>query len=835
MSGSEQYTGLSESEVIQTRLKFGTNRLLESGNHRLFHVLKEVVLEPLFILLVLTSLIYFLLGENNEGIIMLIALSFVSGISIFQETRSRNAVDELNKLSAPLAKVIRDGMLIRISSDELVMDDMIVVEDGDLIPADAVIIRMNDFSVNESLLTGESLPVFKVASPEMQYIYRGTHVVSGACTARVTAVGKSTRFGKIGESLREIGSGKTPLQLQIKNFIRSMVSVGLVAFVIVWAVNYYLSEDIVYGLLRGLTLAMSILPEEIPVAFSTFMALGAYHLYKKKVIARSPHTVETLGASTVICVDKTGTITENRMELAVIYDFISDRYVDYTKGENTFTSLLAYSMWASESQPFDAMEISIHDTYAKTAPSDQRQKYQMVKEYPLGGTPPVMTHVFSNSEGDSIIACKGALETVLRLSKIAESDKVEIQKKAVQLASNGYRVLGVGRSEMDVNELPESQLDIQFEFMGLIAFYDPPKKNMSSILRQFYDAGIQVKMLTGDYTETAQAIANEINFRTGEQILNGDQIMQLSDSELKHVVRDTHLYTRMFPEVKLRVIEALKSNGEVVAMTGDGVNDAPALKASHIGIAMGKRGSEVARNAASLILMDDDLGHMPEAVALGRRIYENLKKAIRYIISIHIPIILIVTMPLVLGWAFHDIFSPIHVIILELIMGPTCSIIYENEPIEEHYMKKAPRKINSDFFSFRELSISILQGIIITIACLTTGYFYLADNSSETLVRTVIYSTLIFSNLFLTLTNRSFFFSIFTTLTYRNKLIPLILSISLTILLLSIYYEPVQEIFRFEALSLKDLARTFLAAFIGVLWIEVYKFFRRKRSRVWHG
>jgi Ca2+-transporting ATPase len=830
MSGSEQYAGLTETEVTQNRQKFGTNRLVESGNNRFFHVLREVVLEPLFILLVLTSLIYFLLGENNEGIIMLIALSFVSGISIFQETRSRNAVDELNKISAPLAKVIRGENLIRISSDEIVLNDLIVVEDGDLIPADAVILRMNDFSVNESVLTGESLPVFKVTSPEMQYIYRGTHVVSGACTARVTAVGKSTRFGKIGESLLEIGSSKTPLQLQIKNFIRSMVSAGLVAFVIVWAVNYYISKDIIYGLLRGLTLAMSILPEEIPVAFSTFMALGAYHLYKKKVIARSPHTVETLGASTVICVDKTGTITENRMELAVIYDFISDLYVDYTLGDNTYTPVLAYSMWASESQPFDAMEISIHEKYGKTAPLDLRPEYQMVKEYPLGGTPPIMTHVFSNSAGHIIIACKGSLETVLRLSKLADPDKTEIQKKAGQLASKGYRVLGVGRSEMKVNELPESQLDIQLEFMGLVAFYDPPKKNMPAILRQFYDAGIQVKMLTGDYTETALAIAKEINFRTGKATLNGDQITKLSDDELRRVVHDTHLYTRMFPEVKLRVIEALKSNGEVVAMTGDGVNDAPALKASHIGIAMGKRGSEVARNAASLILMDDDLGHMPDAVALGRRIYENLKKAIRYIISIHIPIILIVTMPLVLGWAFHDIFSPIHVIILELIMGPTCSIIYENEPMEEYYMKKAPRKINSDFFSFRELSISIIQGIVITIACLTTGYYYLADNSSETLVRTVIYTTLIFSNLFLTLTNRSFFYSIFTTLTYKNKLIPLIISISLAILLLSIYYEPVQEIFRFEALSLKDLTRCFISAFTGVLWIEIYKFFRRKRQ-----
>jgi Ca2+-transporting ATPase len=829
MKTRDQFFGLTDEGVEESRKLYGWNKRGNKEANRFLKVLKDVVSEPLFVILVLTSLIYFLLGEFSEGIIMLVALAFVSGIAIFQENRSRNAVAALNKLSTPLAKVIRNGSLQQIPSNEIVIDDLINVEDGDLIPADAVIVKQNDFSVNESILTGESLSVFKSVNDGNNKIFQGTQAISGSCIAQVKAIGRETAFGKIGESLTEIDQSKTPLQLQIKSFIRSMVSIGVIAFLIVWAVNYILSGDILHALLRGLTLAMSILPEEIPVAFSTFMALGAYRLYKKKVIARSPHTVETLGAATVICVDKTGTITENRMEVALIYEYANDKYYDYTGDKPEYNEVLNYAMWASETDPFDNMEKSIHKLYTSTASLDQRKDFRMVHEYPLGGTPPIMTHVFKSLSGELIIACKGSLEGVLSQCALSDDEKAEIQSKAGSIASKGYRVLGVCKSSLTLNELPATQDQIEFEFLGLIAFNDPPKKNMNSILQQFYEAGIRVKIITGDHAETTLAIADQIGFNKGTGLLTGEQVLKMDSKELSRNVSNVNIFARMFPEAKLKVIEALKSNNEVVAMTGDGVNDAPALKAAHIGIAMGKRGSEVARNAASLILMDDDLIHMPEAVALGRRIYENLKKAIQYIISIHIPIILIVALPLILFWKFNDIFSPIHVIILELIMGPTCSIIYENEPMEANYMKKAPRKMSSAFFSFKELSLSITQGLIITLACLSVGYFYMESNHSETLVRTCIYTTLIFSNLFLTLSNRSFYYSIFTTIRYKNNLIPLILTISLIILFSSVYITPIQEIFRFEALSLLDLTRCFIAALVGVMWIEVYKF-RKRRS-----
>lgn len=832
MKVNDHFTGLTDEEVKKSRERYGTNKKNSKRQNKFSSVLKEIVTEPLFIILVITSCIYFLLGEYGEGIIMLIALSFVSGIAVFQENRSRNAVDALNKLSAPLTKVIRNGVQSQIPSDEIVLNDLIYIEDGDLVPADGIIMKMNDFSVNESLLTGEALPVYKDLTENNNRIFQGTQTTSGSCIARVNAIGKNSALGKISGSLEEIQVSKTPLQLQIKSFIRSMVSIGTIAFVIVWGINYYISKDILQSLLRGLTLAMSVLPEEIPVAFSTFMALGAYHLYKKQVIARSPHTVETLGAATVICVDKTGTITENKMRLTKIYQFVDNRLFDYDDGAGEYNEVLNYALWASETEPFDAMEKSIHNLYGSLAPTDKRNEYTMVHEYPLGGSPPIMTHAFKNNSGNHIIACKGGLETVLKQCTLSNDSKSEIQSTARQLASRGYRVLGVCKSNLTLDSLPDSQHDIVFEFLGVLAFNDPPKKNMPEILKQFYDAGIDVKMITGDYAETAMAIAHQIKFNKGSGILTGEQVMKMEAGQLNQEVINVNIFARMFPEAKLKVIEALKANNEVVAMTGDGVNDAPALKAAHIGIAMGKRGSEVAKNAASLILMDDDLVHMPEAVALGRRIYENLKKAIQYIISIHIPIILIVTLPLILFWKFNDIFSPIHIIIMELIMGPTCSIIYENEPMEANYMQKPPRKMNTSFFSIKELSLSIIQGIVITTSCLAIGYMYMESNGTDTLVRTIIYTTLIFSNLFLTLANRSFYYSMITTLRYKNKLIPLIISISLVILFLSVYLTPLQKIFRFEALSFLDVVRCLLFAFLGVVWIEIYKFKKRKIKKL---
>ncbi len=826
----ENFSGLDDHEVLFQRATFGRNIINRESKNHFWTIVLEIIVEPLFLILLCTSVIYFVLGEYSEGFIMMLAILFVSGISLFQESRSRNAVESLRKLANPKVRVIRNNVEIIIDTEDLVVGDVFIIQDGNIIPADGVIIESNDFSVNESMLTGESLPMYKSTTEPSNIIFKGTMVESGSSKAEVTFVGINTSLGKIGKSLENIINEKTPLQKQIGRFTRSMVIYGIFAFFLVWGMNYFMEGNFINSLLRGLTLAMSVLPEEIPVAFSTFMALGAFHLYRKGVIARSPYTVEVLGAATVICTDKTGTLTENKMELAAIYDYKNETLYDYTKEIPKFNDVLTFAMWASESKPFDNMEKAIHKMYGMVTKYDQRPDFKMYKEYPLSGKPPIMTHVWKNTEGNFIIAVKGSIEKIVSQCQISDSEKIKIQDQSIFLAKMGYRVLCVAYSTHDINILPESQNDFEFRLLGLVAFYDPPKKNIKNVINKFYKAGVEVKMITGDLSETAEAIGKQIGIKKTNNFMTGNEVMQMPMNQLMVKVVNINIFARMFPEAKLKLIEALKANGEIVAMTGDGVNDSPALKSAHIGIAMGRGGSEAAKSAASIILMDDNLKWMVDAIALGRRIYENLKKAIRYIISIHIPVILIVALPLFFYWKYTNIFSPIHVIFLELIMGPTCSIIFENEPIEKNSMIKPPRKMNYDFFSAKELGISIIQGLVITAFCLGIGYYFIQTGKSEDMVRTIIYCTLILSNIFLTLVNRSFYYSVFTTLKYKNRLIPFVIFVSLTVLGLSLYFQPLRTVFGFESLSVTQLAASLIAAFVGVSWIEGYKYFERLKK-----
>ncbi len=828
---TQQYTGLNEDEVLASRKLHGDNGLTSSHSNKTLILIKDIITEPMFIILVVAATIYFVLGESSEGFIMLAALFFVAGISLYQESRSRNAVDALRKLTSPGSKVYRSGVLTTVDVATLVTNDIITCEDGDVVPADCTILEAHDFSVNESILTGESLSVFKNTNTPSTEIFKGTIVVTGSCIAQIIAVGNSTAIGKIGATIENIETEKTPLQQQINRFIFQMVIAGLIAFFLVWGFNVILTGDILHGLLHGLTLAMSVLPEEIPVAFSTFLALGAYRLYKKQVIAKSPQTVESLGAATVICADKTGTLTENKMQLAVIYNVANDEEINFINTKGAANEVLDYAMWASETIPFDPMEQAIHSAYEQLTKTDERKQFNMVHEYPLAGTPPIMTHIYNDNTGKQIIAVKGGIETLLIQSKTGGEFKAKLLAKTQSLAELGYRVLAVGKSTLTSKSFPENQTQFIYDILGLIAFYDPPKKNTGSIIKAFYDAGIDVKMITGDYAATAKTIAGQIGLKVGNRILSGTEVVALNDDELSNAIKEVTIFARMFPDAKLKVVEALKRNGEIVAMTGDGVNDGPALKAAHIGIAMGKRGTETAKLAASLILTDDNLEHMVEAVALGRRIYDNLKKAIRYIISIHIPIILIVTLPLLLFWKFTDFFNPLHVIILELIMGPTCSIIFENEPAEPDNMQRKPHKAIKNFFSMHELTLSIIQGLIITAGCLVPAYFMMQTGSSETLIRTIVYTTLIFSNVLLTLTNRSFLHSLFYTLRHKNKLVPLVIAISLLLLFATIYIPPIQKLFQFESLTLINIALCLLTACVSVLWVEIYKHIKRKAKQ----
>lgn len=822
--------GLSTEEVIQSRKKNGINSLEHQDKNHFLASLLEMVKEPMFLLLLTATSIYFITGDYGDGIFMAVAIILVSTISLYQESRSRNAVELLKKLSQPKSKVIRNGEIIEIPSEEIVLGDLIQTEEGTFIPADGIIIQSNDFSINESILTGESLTVFKNENSENNQVSQGTIVTSGLAICEVTAIGNQTQLGKIGKSLESIAEEKTPLQVQIGDFVKKMSIVGLVIFAIVWGINYYNSGLVLDSLLKALTLAMSIIPEEIPVAFTTFMALGAWRLMKMGIIVKQTKTVETLGSANVICTDKTGTITENKMSLAQWYTFSNDTInSDFNEklGENE-QELLRLSMWASEPIPFDGMEIALHDAYSKMEIKDERPYFKMIHEYPLGGNPPMMTHLFENQKGNRIIAAKGAPEAIIKCSNLSTAEIQQINKAIESMSEKGFRVLGVGVSEFKGNDFPKTQQEFAFAFKGLVAFYDPPKENIQTVFEAFYNAGIQVKIVTGDNATTTSTIARQIGFRNPENTLNGDELMKMSETELKEKVMETTIFTRMFPEAKLKIIQALKANNQIVAMTGDGVNDGPALKSAHIGIAMGKKGTEIAKQAANLILVDDDLSKMIDAIAMGRKIYANLKKAIQYIISIHIPIILIVFVPLVLGWVYPNIFSPVHIIFLEIIMGPTCSIIYENEPIESNLMSQKPRPFTNTFFNLKEITISIVQGLAITLGLLFVYQHCVQANCNESETRTVIFLTLIASNVFLTLVNRSFYYSIFTTLKYKNNLVLIIIGITVLITGLLLLVPVFSQFFMFGTVSTSQIGLSILVGFVSVIWIEIYKIFKRR-------
>lgn len=814
--------GLSPREVIRQRELNGSNTRV-TARASFARLITSVVVQPMFILLLASCFTYFILGEWAETFTMLAALIFVAGIDVLQNYRSQRAVKALGRITAAKAKVIRSGETIELPSEELVTQDIIICEEGTIVPADAEIISSNDLSINEAILTGESASVERAQGDR---IMQGTLIVRGYCCAKVQAVGAQTTLAGIGHLVETAGHEKTPLQKKVARFVRTMVVFGSIAFVFVWAYHWIESGSILHGLLHGLTMAMSVLPEEIPVALSTFMALGAYRLYKAGVIARTPQTVETLGSATVICVDKTGTLTQNLMQATYVYDSATGKETDLAR-PRAYNEVLEYSMWASEESPFDPMEKSIHELYEKHSPVDLRPEFHMIKEFPLSGSPPVMTHIFSNSIGNMKIACKGAVEGVLKLCSMSDEVKQAVIKKSKEYARRGYRVLGVAKGTWSEKQLPDTQEEISFQLLGLITFYDPPEKHIAEVIQEFYKAGLKVIMITGDYPETALAVAEQTGIMASRAI-TGQEIATLTGDQLKSTVATNHVFARISPEVKLRIINALKDNGEIVAMTGDGVNDAPALKAAHIGVAMGKRGTEVAKSAAGLVLSNDDLTKMAEAVYLGRRINENIRKAFKYIIAIHIPIILLVTVPIFLTWLPAMLFTPVHVIFLELVMGPTCSIVYENEHVPREELHRSRYSELSSLFGTREITFTIVQGLAITAGCLAAGY-YTVDTDAAT-VRTMVFVTLVFSNVFLTLVNRSFSRSVFRSARIKNRLVPLIIIISLALLALIIFVPMLRNIFSVTVLSINELIAAVFFALVATGWAEIYKFVRERRN-----
>ena len=829
--------GLTDAAVTRSRAENGRNVLTTDARSGLFTTVREVVAEPMFLLLLAACAVYFALGRAAEAVTLIGALVVVAGISVYQAVRSDRALGALRELTQPQAHVQRNGHQTTVPVEDLVVGDEVLVAEGERLPADGTLHDLNDFAVDEAILTGEAVPVAKVTGAPA---FAGTSTVSGSAWLTVTAVGAQTQLGRIGQRIATIAPEKTPLQVQVNQFVLRMAWLGAGAFALVWGINYARSGDWVTALLFGLTLAMSILPEEIPVAFSSFMALGAARLSRIGVLTKQPQTVESLGSATVICADKTGTLTQDGMRVRHLYDGATDALVplpDLPAGAAaptlsvTAATVLAYARWASETAPFDPMEQAIVAAFAAANPAGAAAAYPMVHEYPLAGTPPMMTHVRQAPTGEILVAGKGAVEHILAVCRPEPAVADRIRSITKKLSEEGLRVLGVASGTYSPPAFPVQQDDFTWSFLGLIALENPPKPNAGAVIEAFTAAGIQVKMITGDYAETAQAIARQVGLPGADTLLTGQEVLAMDEPTLRQRAATTAVFARMFPEAKLRVVEALKANGEVVAMTGDGVNDGPAMKAAHIGVAMGRRGTEVARQAASLVLVNDDLSSMVEAIAQGRRIYQNFKKAVFYVVSIHIPIILAVAVPLLANWKWANLFSPVHIIFLELVMGPTCSIAFENEPAEAGQMQQPPRPLTATFLAGAELGRSVVQGLGIAGAVLGVYYAAMHQGEPAPVVRTLVFATLVLSNIFLTLANRSFTQSVFRTIRVPNRVLWLMLSLTFGLLLATLFVPAAQRLFGFAPVAAGALGWCALAALVSVGWVEGYKAVGRRRQR----
>jgi Ca2+-transporting ATPase len=838
---AEKLKGLTQQEVNEKLASEGYNELPSSKPKSVFQIALGVVKEPMFLLLVACGTLYLLLGDVQEGLMLLSFVFVVMGIEFFQEKKTEKALDALKDLASPRALVIRDGETIRIAGRDVVTDDIVVLQEGDRVPADAVVLSCINLSADESLLTGEPVPVskrewkegdtaFTPGGDDLPVVYSGSMIVQGNGVVRVVATALNTEIGKIGKALQSVKDEPTQLKREMGTLVKRLAIIGVVLCVLVVVIYTFTRADLLNGFLAGITLAMAMLPEEFPVVLTIFLALGAWRMSKKNVLTRHPAAVETLGSATVLCTDKTGTLTQNKMTVTCLYN--GNDFTDIVSGEtftDPFHEIIEYGILSSQTNPFDPMEkaiINIGDQYLQNS-EHIHADWVMEKEYALSKELLAMSRVFSNTgTKEQVIATKGAPEAIFDLCHLDQKSIGKYEKAVSDMASRGLRVLGVARAKIPQGELPAIQHDFDFEFLGLIGLSDPIRENVPLAVAECYKAGIRVVMITGDYPVTATNIGREIGIQNPELFITGSELEQLSEDELCKRIGNVNIFARVVPEQKLKIVNALKKNNEIVAMTGDGVNDAPALKAANIGIAMGEKGTDVAREASSLVLMDDNFSSIVGAVRMGRKIFDNLQKALAYIFAIHVPIaglslipVFFADMPLIL-W-------PVHIVFLELIIDPACSIIFEAEREEKNVMSRPPKDINEPFFGAKKILLSCSQGIGILLICLLVYLVGLKMGYSASGVRTLTFVTLIVSNIAVILSNRSWTSNIFTILFTPNKAVKWVVGGAVFFLMLILNIPFLLELFQFERIGWFELLICTAAGFSSIVWFEVYKQIRK--------
>jgi Ca2+-transporting ATPase len=806
MSEAASEPGLTSEDAERRLAAEGPNALPSPDRRSGAAIVLGVLREPMFSLLVAAAGVYLLLGDLREALVLAASIVVVLAITVVQERKAERALEALRDLSSPRALVVRDGAVRRIAGAEVVRGDLLLLAEGDRVPADARLVAANELTLNESLLTGESLPVEKREG----LVFSGTLVVKGQGRAEVVATGARTELGRIGASLATLSQEKTRLERETARIVRVVATFAVLLSLLLCAYYGLARGEWLTGILAGLTLAMAILPEEFPVVLTVFLALGAWRISRHGVLTRRMPAIETLGSATVLCVDKTGTLTENQMALADVIGEDASRVSDA-------------AALACELEPFDPMERAI---LAAAAPqvSAMRRAWSLEQDYPMTGAFLAVCHVWRSPSGERRVAIKGAAETVLPLCG-RDPGAQGAQALVADAAARGLRLLAVAEASWDSAALPDDPRGFRFRWLGYVALADPLRAEVPQAVALCRQAGIRVVMITGDYAGTAIAIAEQAGIDTAGGALTGKQIEGLDDAALAAAVHRVHVFARILPQQKLRLVQAFKAAGEIVAMTGDGVNDAPALKAAHIGVAMGRRGTDVAREASSLVLLEDDFGSIVETVRLGRRIYENIRNAMRYLIAVHVPTAGMSFLPLAFGWPV--LFYPVHIVFLEFIIDPACSIVFEGEHSEEGVMQRPPRPPAEPLFSARMLAVSLGLGLSMLVAVGLVYAWAAASGRADGEVRALGFASVVFGNLALILATRSRDRTLLAVLARPNPALWWIVVGTLAALAGALYVPAAASLFRFAPLGAGDLVVALGAGLAGIAWLEALKFLRR--------
>ncbi len=847
--------GLSAAEATLRLQRDGANALPSAERRTLLHIVWETASEPMFLLLLTAGTLYLVFGEALEGITLFGAVLVMLGLTMYQEGKTERAIEALRDLTSPQARVVRDGQTVCISGEDVVEGDIMLLAEGDRVPADGMLLEANGLQADESLLTGEPVPVRKVAAADdsasptqktlpappggedLPFVYSGTMIVLGQATARVTATGPRSAIGRIGTSLGKLETERSPLQKQTAILVHNLALLALCLPLVLTAIYGLLRGDWLQAVLAGIALAMALLPEEYPVVMTIFPALGAWRLSKEKVLARRINAIETLGATSVLCADKTGTLTENRMTVARLQmesGFLNIDYGAAAELPEAFHALVEYAILASAVDPFDPMEKAFHrlGDHFLADTEHIHAGWTIARGYCLTPALMAMAQVWTAIDGAGhVVAAKGAPEAIVDLCHMDASAQLRVRAEVDAMARDGLRVLGVAQARYPMKpgeSWPEGEHDFDFIFVGLVGLSDPIRAEIPEAIRQCHEAGIRVIMITGDYPATAQAIAMLAGLQAAEaDVLAGDELSKLSDTELQARLKTVSVCARIAPEQKLRIVQALKADGDIVAMTGDGVNDAPALKAAHVGIAMGGRGTDVARESASLVLLDDNFASIVRAIRLGRRIFDNLQKSMSYLLAVHVPIAGIALLPVLFGWP--TMLFPLHIAFLELVIDPACSLAFENEPAEADVMQRPPRSTTAQLFGGATLMFAMLQGLG-ALAAVAAAYWWGLGHLPEPQARAFAFCTLVIANLALILSNRSKNGSLLVSLRRPNKTLWLVAASTVVMLAVVIEVPVLLQLFRFDTPPPLALLAVAGIGVLSALWFEVVRWTRARAA-----